>query len=291
MPKSVRKAIVVMNTAKAHAGHTGKVLRELLRRRGIEQQWTKAMLPARGVVPNDLRNCTADLAIVCGGDGTLLQTAHRLRGSNVPLLGVNIGYLGFIAAIEGDQLAQVLNRILDGEYRVDNRAALDLKITAGKRNLSSWAVNDALIIRGDNPHLISLRAVVGNRPLTSYRGDGLLVATPTGSTAYSLAAGGPIISPWCKVLVITPICPQALTNRSVVVDATEPVEIEFTHGSGPGLVQADGMTVARGGVGTRIVLTTSRHLVPIAFLPELNYYDIVARKLGWSGDALGDHKT
>src|SRR5204862_7634601 len=104
-----------------------------------------------------------------------------------------------------------------------------------------WARNEALIVRGDNPHLISISAKIGQRPLTNYRRHGLIVATPTGSTAYSLAAGGPIISPECSVLTITPICPQSLTNRSVVVNSTEIIQMRLEASSGPGDVQVDGM--------------------------------------------------
>src|SRR5207248_9864043 len=108
-----------------------------------------------------------------------------------------------------------------------------------RKTVLGWALNDALIVRGDNPHLIGISARVGNRRLTRYRCDGLIVATPTGSAAYSLAAGGPIISPECSVLTITPICPQSLTHRSVVVNSTEAVETKLDPTSGPGIVPVD----------------------------------------------------
>src|SRR4029077_20082247 len=108
-----------------------------------------------------------------------------------------------------------------------------------------WALNDMLITRGGNPHLIGITAGIGQRRLTNYRCVGCIVATPTGSTAYSLAAGGPIISPECNVLTVTPICPQALTNRSVVVNSTEPIEMQLEPTSGPGMVQVDGMNLAK----------------------------------------------
>jgi len=112
------------------------------------------------------------------------------------------------------------------------------------------------------------------------------VATPTGSTAYSLAAGGPIISPECNVLTVTPICPQALTNRSVVVNFTEPIEMSLDPTSGPGVAQVDGMHLVNVAAGSTIEVQTSKQTVPIAFLPEMNYYDILAEKLKWGGDGL-----
>src|SRR5439155_8800483 len=126
--------------------------------------------------------------------------------------------------------------------------------------------------------------------LTSYRCDGLIVATPTGSTAYSLAAGGPIVSPECNVLTITPICPQALTNRSVVVNATETIEIKLDSTSGPAMVQVDGMNLAKLSPGTTVLAKASTERVPIAFLPEINYYDILSQKLKWTGDGFSKPK-
>ena len=132
----------------------------------------------------------------------------------------------------------------------------------------------------------SISARVGARRLTNYRCDGLIVATPTGSTAYSLAAGGPIISPECHVLTITPICPQSLTNRSVVVNSTEKVEMKLDACSGPGIVQVDGMTIGRATPESVIRVQISPETVSIAFLPEMNYYDILGEKLKWRGDGL-----
>jgi NAD+ kinase len=143
-----------------------------------------------------------------------------------------------------------------------------------------------LITRGGNPHLIGITARIGQRRLTNYRCDGLIIATPTGSTAYSLAAGGPIISPECSVLTVTPICPQALTNRSVVVNSNEPIQMQLDETSGPAEVQADGMTLARLKPSSTILVKASPDPVALAFLPDINFYDILAEKLKWRGDGL-----
>jgi NAD+ kinase len=285
----ISHVIIVINQAKAHARQTAQTLREILRREGVKQKWIQTIPPQRHVYRKlgDLRDQKADLVIACGGDGTLLQTAHRFRGTNIPILGINIGYLGFITSVPGNRVRREMKRILEKELFISERMALDLTVRQGNRKVHGWALNDAVIIRGDNPHLISISAKVGWRPLTHYRCDGLIVATPTGSTAYSLAAGGPIISPECSVLTITPICPQALTNRSVVVNSTEPIEMRLNPNSGPGDVQVDGMTLAKATPKTTILVETSLHRVPIAFLPEINYYDILAEKLKWRGDGLG----
>ena len=222
--------------------------------------------------------------------GTLLQAANRFRGSGVPILGINIGYLGFITSIRSDRVRQEMKRVLNAEFIISQRTALDLEITTGRKRIGGWALNDALITRGSNPHLIGIEARIGQRRLTSYRCDGLIIATPTGSTAYSLAAGGPIISPECNVLTVTPICPQALTNRSVVINSTEPIEMQLDATSGPAEVQVDGMKLAKLTAASTITVKTSADSVPIAFLPEINYYDVLAEKLKWRGDGLSKPK-
>ena len=288
----ISKVVILINQTKGHAKQTAAALKAVLDRERVAQRWVETLPPQRNLYRRlaDLRNLQPDLVIACGGDGTLLQAAHRFRGSGVPILGINIGYLGFITSIPGNRVRHEMRRILDAEFVISERTALALKIH-GKRNpVIGWALNDALIVRGDNPHLISISARVGERRLTKYRCDGLIVATPTGSTAYSLAAGGPIISPECNVLTITPICPQSLTNRSVVVNSTEKVEMKLDASSGPGIVQVDGMTIARATPESVIHVGTSPDSVPIAFLPEINYYDILSEKLKWRGDGLSKPK-
>lgn len=285
----ISKVIIIINRSKSHSRATAQTLKAVLDGEHVAQEWVDTLPPQVHLYRKlrDLTQKTADLVIACGGDGTLLQTAHRFRGSGIPILGINIGYLGFITSIPGDRVRAEMRRVLNTEFVISHRSALDLTVQNGKKGTPGWALNDAVIIRGDNPHLISLSAKVGRRPLTHYRCDGLIVATPTGSTAYSLAAGGPIISPECNVLTITPICPQALTNRSVVVNSTEEVEMQLDALSGPGMVQVDGMTLVRATPKTNITVRSSAETVPIAFLPEMNYYDVISEKLKWRGDVLG----
>jgi len=285
----ISKVIIVINEGKAHARQTAQILKTMLRQQGVRQQWVGAIPSQKNIYRKlrDLRDSRADLIIACGGDGTLLQTAHRSRGSGIPILGINIGYLGFITSVPGNRVRKNLRRILNNDFVISNRTALDLIVHGDHSEVSGWALNDAVILRGDNPHLINISARIGHRRLTHYRCDGLIVATPTGSTAYSLAAGGPIISPECNVLTVTPICPQALTNRSVVVNSTEPIEMRLESTSGPGDVQVDGMTLAKATPKSTILVRASADSVPIAFLPEINYYDILAEKLKWRGDGFG----
>jgi NAD+ kinase len=284
----VSRVVIVINQIKAHARKTAETLRLLLDHHGVKQEWLDALPPSKRLFQqlNDLRQTDADLIIACGGDGTLLQTAHRARGSGVPILGINIGYLGFITSVPGQKIKSAMRRILEADYVISRRTTLDVEVETAGRRATGWALNDVVIGRGPNPHLIALNARIGSRPLTRYRCDGLIVATPTGSTAYSLAAGGPIVSPECNVLIVTPICPHALTNRPVVINSTEAVEFRLARGSGNGLVQVDGMDVSRVETKSVIRVKTSADSVPVAFLPEINYYDILSEKLRWTGDGL-----
>ncbi len=283
----ISKVIIVINEGKQHAKKTAQTLKEVLDRCKVRQEWIDAISPGPNVYTSlhTVPARSADLIIACGGDGTLLQTAHLFKGSGIPILGINIGYLGFITSVEGKHVKKQLHRILDAEFVVSERMALDLTIRNHKaKAITGWALNDAVITRGANPHLINLRAKIGKRPLTHYRCDGVIVATPTGSTAYSLAAGGPIISPECNVLVITPICAQTLTNRSVILNSTESIEMSVAMGSGSGLVQVDGMDLTHVTPESTMVVRTSNDRVPIAFLPEVNFYGILGQKLKWTGD-------
>jgi NAD+ kinase len=288
----ISRVIIVINRTKPHARRTASALKAFLDRERVRQEWIETLPPGKNLFRKlaDLRGHKVDLIIAVGGDGTLLQAAHRFRGSGLPILGINIGYLGFITSVRGDRVRQEMKRVLNAEFVISQRTALDLELRVGRKVLKGWALNDAIITRGANPHLIGVTARIGQRRLTSYRCDGLIIATPTGSTAYSLAAGGPIISPECNVLIVTPICPQALTNRSVVVNSTEPIEMQLDQASGPAEIQVDGMTLAALTPGSTISVKTSNDAVPIAFLPEINYYDILTEKLQWRGDGLSRPK-
>lgn len=284
----INNLVIVINQTKPHARKTATVLKSFLDQERVRQEWIETLPPQRNLYRKmaDLRDRKADLVVAVGGDGTLLQAAHRFRGSGVPILGINIGYLGFITSVRGDRVRQEMKRVLNAEFVISQRTALDLEISDGKKRTTGWALNDALVTRGGNPHLIGITALIGQRRLTNYRCDGLIIATPTGSTAYSLAAGGPIVSPECNVLIVTPICPQSLTNRSVIVNSTEPIEMQLDASSGPAEVQVDGMKLSKLTPASTISVKTSSDSVPVAFLPEINYYDVLAEKLKWRGDGI-----
>src|SRR3954469_11898325 len=159
----ISKVIIVINESKPHAPNTARELRRVFSAESIEQEWIPTLVPSQDMYPrlNDMRGKTADLVIACGGDGTLLQAAHRFRGTGIPILGINIGYLGFITSIRGDRIAEEMNRVLKMDFVISKRSALDVTVIQGRKKTLGWALNDAIIIRGDNPHLINLQAKVG----------------------------------------------------------------------------------------------------------------------------------
>src|SRR3954465_3021442 len=161
----ISKVIIVINESKRHSANTARELRRVLTGEHVEQEWIPTLDLRHDLYRRlaDLRDKAADLVIACGGDGTLLQAAHRFRGTGIPILGINIGYLGFITSIPGNRVRQEMRRVLDSEFVISHRTALAMEIEGGKKPVKAWALNDALIVRGDNPHLISISAKIGQR--------------------------------------------------------------------------------------------------------------------------------
>lgn len=228
-----------------------------------------------------------DLIISGGGDGTFLQAARRSRGSGVPLLGVNVGSLGFLTSIPFDGLEEGLSRILDGDYVISERLNLELDfISGGKIQESTWALNELVITRGGYAHTISLCLDVGATTITQYVCDGLIISTPTGSTGYSMSAGGPILSPTTQVLNVTPICAHSLTNRSIVVSPDESIEIGLPPGSPEVILQTDGIFVGNLKAGDAVKVRAGSERTRLLHLPESNFYSILRQKLKWSGASI-----
>src|ERR1700757_465815 len=182
-----------------------------------------------------------DLLIVLGGDGTLLAAARALKAHNVPILAVNLGSLGFLTTITLDQLYPMLEQVLEGHHRTSERMMLEAQILRrGKVSEHQTALNDAVVNKGALSRMLDFDLYVDSDHVARYRADGLIVATPTGSTAYSLAAGGPIIHPDIDAFVITPICPHMLTNRPLVIPDTARVEVRFPATGEPVFLTIDG---------------------------------------------------
>ncbi len=187
-----------------------------------------------------------EVIIVIGGDGTILRVARELSHWDVPLLGINAGRKGFLAEVEEANLQNCLQLLLDGGYNITERMLLETSVERGTRSVVNFlALNDIVISRGPFSRIIDLKAFINQDYLETYSGDGLIVSTSTGSTAYSLSAGGPIVSPSLQVFVITPICPHSLYSRTVIVDSSETISIEVLTS----FVEADIVLTMDGQVG------------------------------------------
>lgn len=238
---------------------------------------------ARGVPRADFGE-TADLVVVLGGDGTLLAMARALGHARTPILGVNLGTLGFLTEIALDELFAALDRTLRGQHRIEARMRLEVAVIRGGVEASPaarfLALNDAVLTKADLARMIDLETRAGGDLVTAYHADGLIVATPTGSTAYSLSAGGPIVLPELEAVVLTPICPHTLTQRPLVLSHAAEIEIVVRSREEVQLTidGQEGSTLAR---GDAIRVRRSAHPVHIVVSPFRSRFEILRQKLGW----------
>ena len=223
-----------------------------------------------------------DLLIVLGGDGTLLSAARSLRAHNVPILAVNLGSLGFLTTVTLDQLYPMLEQVLEGHHRIGERMMLETQVfRSGKPAERQTALNDAVVNKGALSRMLDFDLYVDGDHVARYRADGLIVATPTGSTAYSLAAGGPIVQPGIDAFVITPICPHMLTNRPLVIPDTSKMEIDFSAVDERVYLTLDGQIGYELGPADRVVITKSEYKVSFVRPPRKTYFEVLRNKLRW----------
>jgi NAD+ kinase len=260
-------------------------LREWLRERKIETFLDPRTATTLGTGSSQTREEMAhrvDLLIVLGGDGTLLAAARALHGHPIPILAVNLGGLGFLTSVTLDELYPVLETVLNGNHRTNERMMLDAEIVhANKPSEVQCALNDAVANKAALARMLDFDVAVDGNHVGRYRADGLIVATPTGSTAYSLAAGGPIIQPTLDAFVITPICPHMLTNRPLVVPDTAKVELDFVELGEPVFLTLDGQVGFQLEPKDRVIITKSASKVTFVSPPRLTYYEILRSKLRW----------
>ena len=232
---------------------------------------------------NDLAR-DADLLVVLGGDGTILNVVGRLGDAVKPIFGINIGSLGFLTCAASSAHAEAVQCIVEGNMTFSERTLLEVNILGsaeGHRTLTG--LNDAVLSRGEVSRLIRLQTRVNGEALTEFNADGLIVATPTGSTAYSLSAGGPILAPESGALVITPICPHVLTNRSIIVGENAVIEVEASERDHPVFLTVDGREPLKLSAGALVTIRKSDRVLPLAALPDISFLSVVRQKLKWRG--------
>ncbi len=226
----------------------------------------------------------AELLVVLGGDGTILNVAGQLGEAIKPIFGINIGSLGFLTCLSSPAHREAVECIARDQITFSKRTLLDVTVAGATGPAAkSLALNDAVFSRGQEPRLVRLNVRVDGEPLTEFNADGLIVATPTGSTAYSLSAGGPILAPESGVLVITPICPHVLTNRSIIVTESSLIEVEATERDYPVYLSVDGRESVHLKTGTVVAIRKSKTTLQLAALPNVSFFSVVRQKLKWSG--------
>jgi|TARA_B100000809_G_scaffold170450_1_gene167792 NAD+ kinase len=228
----------------------------------------------------------ADLLIVLGGDGTLLSVAQAAHPYNIPILAVNLGSLGFLAEISIDELYPTLENILAGKFEIENRMLLNACIWRNGEKVEDHNVlNDVVINKGAVARIISLQVLVNGQYMTSYRADGLIIATPTGSTAYSLSAGGPIIHPSMHTLVLSPICPFTLTNRSILIPDQSIIQVKLAAEYDDVRVTLDGQEGYDMRAGDILKIKKTKTSLQLIRGPNKNYYQILRDKLHWGSQS------
>jgi len=226
---------------------------------------------------------SVDLLLVFGGDGTMLRVAREIAGSTTPVLGINVGGLGFLTAVPSDQLVHAFKHLWRGNFSFERRALIEAEVRSDGRHARKLALNDIVVGRGEVSRLIELEVEVNGEPLTSYRCDGLIVSSPTGSTAYSLAAGGAVVLPTADVFALTPICAHTLSNRSLIVPLDGTIRIRPVSQTATTILSADGDIVSNLSPGDVVTVRRSRHSVRLMHLTGSSFFEALRRKLHWRG--------
>ena len=279
---------VVGIIAKPGIPHASSILPELVawcRERGLEarlDEEASRYLGGRNGLPREEVPEGTQLVIVLGGDGTLLAAARAVAGREIPLFPVNLGGLGFLTAITLDQLYPQLERALRGEQRIVPRRMLHGDLMRDGKTVASYeALNDIVIGKTQIARMIDLETLVDSQYVSTFKADGLIVSTPTGSTAYSLSAGGPIVFPAVAALCITPVCPHMLTNRPVLVPDTSVIEVICRAKNHEAFLTVDGQVGEPLQSDDRIVCRSSQHSVHLIRPPKMFFFDVLREKLKW----------
>lgn len=231
------------------------------------------------------RQC--EMLVVLGGDGSLLRAVQDLGDAICPVFGLNLGSLGFLTCAQSHNWEEAAEVICNGAYELSYRAMLDIQVERGQQIVAQdRGLNDAVISRGNLSRLIRLDASIDGVELTRYNADGLIIATSTGSTAYSLSAGGPVILPESGVFVINPICPHVLTNRAVIVSDSSEIVVRPVEGQQGLALAVDGQEPVFIQEGDLIRIRKSGVQLPLVMLPDLNFCEVLRQKLKWSGSAV-----
>ncbi|QOY53328.1 NAD(+)/NADH kinase [Candidatus Sulfurimonas baltica] len=221
----------------------------------------------------------SDFLISFGGDGTFISTVRKSFDFDIPILGIHAGTLGFLADLSFDELESFADKIVKGEYRVDERAMLEATVIKNSKELKMYAFNDIVLTRTSVSNMIHVETLVNSKPFNTYYGDGVIVCTPTGSTAYNLSAGGPVLFPMTNVFALTPICPHSLTQRPVVLPGKYAIEMKTSEERA--LIIIDGQDMHELELGESVNIKLATKTIKLMHKEEYNYFDVLKEKLRW----------
>ena len=279
---------LIAHSEKADAGQFVTALRAELDLRGIRyvmERTTAALVGEESDLDEVQTAGQSDLLVVMGGDGTILRVVHRVGEMLRPIFGINLGSLGFLTCLGPNEVTRAVEVIASGEFQLSRRALLKVELLRAHHGPTEtfFGLNDVVISRGERSKLVKIDVRIDGAVLTNFNADGLIVSTPTGSTAYSLSAGGPILLPDTGVFVITPICPHVLTNRSTVVSDHSIVEARLTVPGQEVFINVDGESYVEMHLGDVLRISQSDRVLPLVMLPERPFSKVLRQKLKWSG--------
>lgn len=280
MIREIKNVLVVVNLAKEDAEKIGIEVEKYLVSNGFHTE----VLRFVGKPPSKTAS-RFDMAFSLGGDGTVLYCARLLADYGIPILAINIGYFGFITDVAKDEWRTAFEMFLDGRLGISERIMLGTRVYRGEQEVASYyGLNDTVIASGGISKVVRLSLRVGNTNLGNYRADGVIVSTPTGSTAYSAAAGGPILDPEMNAIILNPICPFTLSNRPLVLRGMDPVFIGVEEGQRTGVIMTvDGQDVISLEEGDQVCFQVSEVRARIIRSNRRNFFEVLRSKLNWSG--------
>ena len=226
---------------------------------------------------------SSDIVVSLGGDGTMLAAARIIGGSGKPLMGINLGGLGFLTEASVEELYPKMEKLISGQYTLDKRMVLMARVSGEKNQTAHFAMNDVVLDRGGSPRVIRVDVTIDGEFFNTYISDGIIVSTPSGSTAYSLSAWGPIVLPSLESIILNPICPHALTVRPTVIPASSKIVLKVQFEDADALLSIDGQETIRIASGATIAIEKGAYDIHLVSLKEHTFFDLLRKKLQWGG--------
>lgn len=290
----IKKIGIIANIEKEKSVECTGLLRDWALKQGIEVFLEEGIAgkigETTGLDRRMLASCV-DLLVVMGGDGTILRTVRFVAEYDIPIVGINLGEFGYLTEVNLNEMLSALELICRGEYQTEKRMMLDITISLGEETIREQSIlNDVVITRGNLSRILHLETAINDRYLTTFKADGIIISTPTGSTAYSLSAGGPIVFPEQNSFIINPICPHTLTNRPIIIPDDVLIKVILWTKEEGATVTLDGQVSYDMKSGDAMVIKKSKYVTNLVSSPHRDYMEILRTKLKWGGSPTGSPK-